>query len=804
MRANSRQNILLSLGLVGATVFLFSPGLFRSEIPAFRDAYHFYYPQAVWLDRCVAGGELFPSWNASEGLGGSVAGQSSTALYYPLRVIWLLPALSVAQRFSLLIVVHLLIAAAGIHYAARKLSPGGQGGWLAAISYTLSCPVLFQHTNLIYLCSAAWIGFVLGALAEAVSPATKKSTGMSCLVFSTACSMMVLAGDPHTAANALVVAAAAITLRTLWKSWSSKSLRQPAQRFLQLMIWSAAAIALIASATAVQWLPTLRWSTNSSRWANTPVASPEPAQAFQDETGRIGSVLASQPTAHHRIYDFSLPPWHLATSVWPTLGGHYQPNHSRWLDILPTEGRMWIPSIYFGFLPLLFALSALGKPTCAGSRGLLLLAVFSCLASMGNYSFIWQCREGLTGLGGEELAQSLPKDHVGSVYWGLTQIVPGYDAFRFPAKWLVWFAAAGSLLAGLQLTAHPLVNQMTLERKKRSAIFSLISTSGLLFSLAAGLLLLSPSWSQSIDRRLLASAADIWLATPSSSAIVTSTLVAFATPLVSLAAVRYLRSHRRATEKITWLVLAEMTLVSCCWTVFVPAPAPQAAGPPAMHSPAGAPFAVANDQRLVWVDVSEADLVEDGWLASRSNLAERQTDYQNQFLLGKLAVLHGWRNLASAQSIEPALVARLKRWLRRHDDLSENQPELDQVLSQLGVTHRLVRRRSDDAPAEFLWHPVQGALPLCRCMPLEKDTAEWTCPVDWRWINSSELEVTVASSGPSRLIVGQFNDGGWIATRWAEDSESRPVLLSSFDHLFLAARIPAGRWKISFRRKRFW
>ena len=191
--------------LLAGPLWLFYPGLLQSQIPAFRDAYHFYYPQAVWLDRCAEQGNYFPVWNPDEGLGVSMAGQPSAALYYPLRILWLIPGMNVAQRFSLFIIAHVLIAAAGMRFAASKLGLSEDARWLAAVSYSLSCPVVFQHNNPIFLCSAAWIGFATGAMFNALSHANYRLRDWG--TFAVACSMMLLAGDPHTAVNTFIVAA---------------------------------------------------------------------------------------------------------------------------------------------------------------------------------------------------------------------------------------------------------------------------------------------------------------------------------------------------------------------------------------------------------------------------------------------------------------------------------------------------------------------------------------------------------------------------------------------------------------------
>ncbi|MEZ6078335.1 MAG: hypothetical protein R3C56_22475 [Pirellulaceae bacterium] len=169
-------------------------------------------------------GDYFPTWNPSEGLGVSIAGQPSAALYYPLRPVWWLPGLDTAQKFSIFIVAHLLIAAVGMRLATRRLGLSDQAAWLAAISYSLSCPVFFQHTNLIYLCSAAWIGFALGAVFTAMQATGRRELLSSCIAFAAAASLMLLGGDPQTAVNAFIMVGVLFVAVHAQCRWSARKL----------------------------------------------------------------------------------------------------------------------------------------------------------------------------------------------------------------------------------------------------------------------------------------------------------------------------------------------------------------------------------------------------------------------------------------------------------------------------------------------------------------------------------------------------------------------------------------------------
>ncbi len=235
-----------------------APGLFQEKVPAFRDGFHFYFPQAVWLDQCAARGEFFPAWQSSEGLGTSVPGETTSALFYPLRVVWLLPLLTVAQRYALFVVMHLWIAAAGMSYACRRWQLRPESACMAGAAFALSCPIFFQQFNLVFLCSAAWLGFALAELGCLIHRADVNVSSPRVSVFALSLAMMLLAGDPHTAANVILLAAMSIVYVAIRsRSWSTVR---------QQVLWLSAATVLTVAVSAVQWLPSYLWAMHSHRW----------------------------------------------------------------------------------------------------------------------------------------------------------------------------------------------------------------------------------------------------------------------------------------------------------------------------------------------------------------------------------------------------------------------------------------------------------------------------------------------------------------------------------------------------------
>lgn len=759
MSTSSRQNAYLAAGFAACLTFLFWPGLFGSEVPAFRDTYHFYYPQAVWLCERAAEGDYFPAWTSNEGLGSSVRGQASAALYYPLRILWATPGFTVAQRLSLYIVVHLLVAAAGMGLAAKQLGVKKQGAWLAAISFSLSCPIVFQHSNLIYLHSAAWLGFAVAAVLQLLDRRT--AWLRSCLLFVFASSMMILGGDFHTAVNTHILASLILAI------YAVKFSGKPISTSKQFAGWLVTALLLIAAVTAIQWIPTYRWSRHSDRISASQI---EGAHQLPVSVANL-NLIHSLPRTRHQIYDFSLSPWHAATLVWPTLGGHYQPGNGRIFSAIPAEGRMWLPSLYVGLIPCLLLLTSQRSV----HRYLLLSALgFSFLASLGNYSPVWLAREICEAFNLNGIKSYLPSDQASSLYQLLTLLVPGYDSFRYPAKWTVWIAASISLLAGLALQKHEGIGlRDVLGPRLRWALLG-----GSIAIGVAALLLVSNSPYLSLP-----DINDAWLGTLNNQTAGWM-LVASVVPSLLLCFLAYFVTTRRRSVWV-WFTLIEMTFAASFWIHFCPAP----------EISRVLDFTEQSPPAFVWANASKANLLRDIGTGGTLN----QTEYQYQWMLGKLATLADARNMNASMTIEPASVGALQNWLSDEDSLDENQPSLDSILGELGVTHRLARV-GKSTPTRYAWQRVASPKPMCELLLLDGSPG---ATVSFGWTSSRQLvvEVPPESSPPNQLIVRQYNDGGWIVQAKLKNGEQTELDIDSTPSLFVSVSLPSDVLSITLRRK---
>jgi len=780
---------------------LFWPGLWGGEVSAFRDGFHFYFPQSVWLDQAAQRGEYFPQWQSEEALGISVPGETTSAIYYPPRIVWLVLGkefigLDVAQRMALFVVAHLLLAAGGMVYACARWGLRREASWLAGAAFAFSCPVFYLHHNLVFLCSAAWLGFAFAEVGCWLRGEGETRCAPRMTVLAGALAMMVLAGDPHTAVNVVVVSVFLKIAKTIARRKLGFRGVGGFRGFVGSMGWLSGAVGLAIALSAVQSIPSLLWATQSHRWLGGGASRAEQVVAPENSVPRDLLRIVAEPAtpAAHAIYEFSLSPWHLLTALWPTLGGDFVAGNARTFAFIPAEGRMWIPSLFLGVLSLLLLVRRKSESESGQHRWWLWGAGFAFLAALGNYSLGWGLRELLEAAGAVQLAAKFPADHTSSVYGWLSDLLPGYSVFRYPAKWTVITMACLSLAVAVRFDRFSEADLMRSGRGQRFVM--VVSGLALLLTVVIGLQGVLGEAALKLQGARLP---DAWLGLPDMTAMWQQLLIAFAVPsfvLLLLVGVRLRAADlQRRSPRVrlpvhalfAWLTLLETFVVASTWVSFVAVDSMNATGPWTAE--------------VVWADAREADIAGDGWLDARGRNARggdarvKITDYQRQFALGKLALLSHQRNLAASLSIEPERLKRLRSGLSRMDTLAAEQPQLDEVLGWLGVERRLVRARSETGPASFRWQQVAQVKPLCEFMAADS-SAQRTGSVSWQWLKSGRLEVVVDSPVPGKLLVRQFNDGGWVVRGEVADIKAA----RDDSGLFIEVTILAGKSRLLVER----
>jgi hypothetical protein len=433
----------LALAVALPIAVLFGPALISDRSFAMRDAAHFYYPLFEWCARQWGTGRV-PLWNPYENCGLAVLADASSSIFYPGKLLFLLP-LDFALRYKLYVIAHVVLAAAGSYWLARAWKASQAAAAVAAIAYACGGNVVFQYCNVVFLVGAAWLP--LAALAA--DRMLRERSWRAAVLLGLVLALMVLGGDPQAAYHSLLIAGFyALVLAAQTNADAPQSVRQRLGGLgLRLGLTGlAAGIGFLLA--AVQILPSAEATAFSERAAyDRPrniyeAARTAASEATPGETPAqsIARGLFTQPargTHQDLAYDFSVGPWRLAEYVWPNIAGRMLPTNRRWLSLLPMEGRTWTPTLYLGLLPLVIGLAAWRvRGGEARQRWLSWLVLIFTLGSFGWYGLGWLAGEAYAFLYRESDTRLGVAPPVGGVYWLMVTLLPSYIYFRYPAKLL--------------------------------------------------------------------------------------------------------------------------------------------------------------------------------------------------------------------------------------------------------------------------------------------------------------------------------------------------------------------------------
>ncbi len=414
----------------------FWPALLGTQQFGFRDTGSMYYPMFRWIDQQWQSGSM-ALWSPLDDFGVSVAGDSSSSLFYPGKIIFLARYFSFDLRFAWYVSLHVLLAATGAWLAARSIGCRPIASSLVGITYAFGGTVLFQTCNVVFLVGAAWLPFSL-ATVWSYSKAEKNETRWLVLA-AVSLAMMVLGGDPQMAFMAGLT-----TIPLLWTTAGKRNVRQ---RWLAPLSIAIGGIAL----SSVQVLASLSWLSGSERNASSSSTSMWGALLHRDFSGLVSEPQAG--THASAIYEFSFAPWRVVESVWPNILGKFDfVTESVWASQLAGADRLWTPSIYFGVVMLLLAVERMCWSRQTGAiwkpdRQLTWLMTFFLVGSFGWYGLGWLVNELQLMRGGGGIGDEIGKS-VGGLYWWLVTWIPGFSSFRYPAKFLTIAALAACLLGG--------------------------------------------------------------------------------------------------------------------------------------------------------------------------------------------------------------------------------------------------------------------------------------------------------------------------------------------------------------------
>ena len=406
-------DVLAWAGYAAAVLAVLWPLGLTNRVLAGVDAFTYFTPYWSYRIAQLSAGHI-PLWNPYLFLGVPFLANPQAAVLYPPN--WLLNWLPPAAALVWSALLHVWLAAGFTYvYARRSLLLRRPAAWLVGLLFGMGGFALARIENINQLSTLAWLPMLLWLLDEAARTQVGRARLRWGAALSVSMAVQLLAGHTQTAFVNLTGLAIYASLPAL--RWVVQRLAQIAGRHraarepslgpslpeaggraaTQLLIVGAAVIPALLLAGA-QLLPTL-------------------------ELNRLGLRTGGLP--FRQAVSFSLRPRLLALSLLPPYGGELAgafegEGYGEYL------GYTGIAGLALGILGVLALLRKRRGPGRDSGWGLALLCLAGLLLALGAYN---------------------------PVYYLLWRVVPGFSAFRAPARWLELYAFGMAGLAGMGLDA---------------------------------------------------------------------------------------------------------------------------------------------------------------------------------------------------------------------------------------------------------------------------------------------------------------------------------------------------------------
>lgn len=412
--------LLLAAALAAGVLLVYAPLLLTNRVLASGDAFTYFTPYRDYANAALRAGRL-PLWNPYLFLGAPFLANPQTALFYPLH--WPFVGLNAAASLESSLALHLWLAGLGAALYARRVAGLG---WLAALvaglTFSLSGYLGARAGQINQASAVAWLPWLLvlleaslprwrltpAGLASGAGPAVRwlawgglaLAIALQLLAGHTQSSFINLAGLMLAAAWPASAALAA-GLRRIARRSPAHGARPALAAAGWRMLAALGAVGLGFLLAAVQIAPTLELSALSIR---------------------------SGGLSWREALSFSLQPRGLLLTLLPSTGENLADRFAT-----PAYGEY---VGYVGLVGLLLAALAVARwRNAAGRRP---------VASP------WGLAIGLAATG---LALALGAWN--PLYYLLVKLVPGFDLFRAPARWMLLYTFGVSLLAGYGVAALP-------------------------------------------------------------------------------------------------------------------------------------------------------------------------------------------------------------------------------------------------------------------------------------------------------------------------------------------------------------
>ncbi len=250
--ARDRRDRWALAGLAALVLIVFREVVFAGRVFFERDIHMNWHPQIEAFVRAVAGGS-WPVWNPHIAFGQPLLASHIQALY-PLT--WLNLVLPPWVVYTILVVTHVALSAAGMYALGRRLSMTPAGSFVAAALWLLSGPLLSHVSTWNHLVAAAFLPWaVVAADATAFGGRLRPALGLGA-----AFAVQLVAGSPEVFLMTVVVVGA--HLLCLWPRWRAEAGHPSLGRVGAMLLVGGLFTATLA---AGWWMPTLELAARSAR-----------------------------------------------------------------------------------------------------------------------------------------------------------------------------------------------------------------------------------------------------------------------------------------------------------------------------------------------------------------------------------------------------------------------------------------------------------------------------------------------------------------------------------------------------------
>jgi hypothetical protein len=439
---NRPRPALAALALVVLALIFFWKLIFTNLILVGVDSFLYFYPYKAYIAQALRLGRL-PLWNPYLFMGAPLLANMQAAVLYPLH--WPLLWLPAPKQVAASIVMHVVLAGWGtLLFGRRVLRLGWLGALTAAILFALSGFVGAQAEHINQLNVIAWLPWAFLLLAVAVRGRWRlaPTLGLGLVI-----ALMVLAGH----AQATYICLAGLGAYALFGPKVQVQISDfnrntgSGKRGVPSTLETPVRALVFKTAAAARSYLAARWRHLAAFGVALVIATLlSAAQLLPSlELSRLSVRAGGLP--YREAASFSLQPWKLPFTLLPPYG----------VDLSQVFGAAYSEYVaYVGLIGL--GLAALGL--LRGWKDRVESRFFGPLAAGGLF----------LGVGGYN-----------PLYFVLYKLVPGFDLFRAPARWMLLYTFGVAVLGGMGIEQIATITQRV-SPSREAGLGSKISLSTLL------------------------------------------------------------------------------------------------------------------------------------------------------------------------------------------------------------------------------------------------------------------------------------------------------------------------------------